>query len=67
MCEQRKQTNEYSEFDRLLDQIDKIEDNLLMEIKFLTQRLAETERKLQNSITEIKYLIDGNGVHYKAL
>ena len=67
MCEQPKQRAVYGEFDRLLDEIDKIEENLLMEIKFLTQRLAETERKLQNSITEIKYLIDGNGVHYKAL
>ena len=67
MCDQRKQRADYSEFDRLLDEIDKIEDNLLMEIKFLTQRLSEAERKLQNSITEVKCLIDGNGVHYKAL
>ena len=67
MRELRTQTTAYSEFDRLLDEMDKIEDNLLMEIKFLTQRLTETERKLQNSLTEIKYLINGNGVHYKAL
>ena len=67
MCEQQKRTTAYSEFDRLLDEIDKIEDNLMMEIKFLTHRLTETEKKLENSITELKYSINGNGVHYKAL
>ena len=58
------QNHSYSEYDRLLDEISKFEDNLTMDIRLLTQRLVETEGRLQKSIAELMQMINNNGVKY---
>ncbi|MGA1825564.1 MAG: hypothetical protein ACMUIP_12970 [bacterium] len=55
----------YTEYDRLLDEISKFEENLTMDIRLLTQRLVDTENRLQKSIRELLHLMNNNnGVKY---
>ena len=58
------QNRSYSEYDRLLDEMSKFEENLTMDIRLLTQRLVETESRLQKSISELMHMINNNGVKY---
>ena len=54
----------YTEYDRLLDEIIKFEENLTMDIRLLTQRLVDTESRLQKSIAELVHMINNNDVKY---
>ena len=59
------QNRSYSEYDRLLDEMSKFEENLTMDIRLLTQRLVDTENRLQKSIRELLHLMNNNnGVKY---
>jgi len=57
----------YSDFDRLLDEIVKAEEDLTNEMRFFTQRLADTEARIHKSITELMQMINNNGVTYKSM
>ena len=52
----------YSDFDRLLDEIIKVEDDLTSEMRFFTQRLADTEARIHKSIAELMQMINNSGV-----
>ena len=51
----------YSEFDRLLDEIIKAEEDLTSEIRLFSQRLAATETRIHKSIAELMQIINDNG------
>ena len=55
----------YSDLDRLLDEVIKAEDDLTSQIRFFTQRLADTEARIHKSIAELMQLINVNDVNYK--
>ena len=57
----------YDQFDRLLDEILKAEEDFTNEIRFFTQRLADTEARIHKSIAELMQIINNNGVKYKAM
>ena len=57
----------YSDFDRLLDEIIKAEEDLTSEMRFFTQRLADTEARIHKSIAEFMQMINNNGDKYKAM
>ena len=56
----------YSEFDRLLDEIIKAEEDFTSEIRFFSQRLADTEARLHKSIAKLMQMINDNGIQHKA-
>lgn len=57
----------YSDFDRLLDEIIKAEDDLTSEMRFFTQRLAATEARIHKSIAELMQMINDGGIVYKVI
>ena len=57
----------YNEFDRLLDEIIKAEEDLTREIRFFTERLADTEARIHKSIEELMQIINDSGVKQKAI
>ena len=61
------QNNSYSDFDRLLDEIIRTEDDFTSEIRFFTQRLADMEARMHKSIAELMQMINENGVNYTAM
>lgn len=56
----------YSDFDRLLDEIIKAEEDFTSEIRFFSQRLADTEARIHKSIAELMQMINDNGAQHKA-
>ena len=61
------QIRTYDEFDRLLDEIMKAEEDLTKEIRFFTQRLADTESRIHRSIAELMQIINDKGFNSKAI
>ena len=57
----------YGEFDRLLDEIIRAEEEITSEIRFFTQRLTATEARIHKSIEELIQLINDNGAKHKAM
>ena len=53
----------YGDFDRLLDEILRAEEDFTNEIRFFTQRLADTEVRIHKSIAELMRMIDDNDVN----
>ena len=48
----------YDEFDRLLDEIIKAEEDFTKEIRFFTQRLADTEIRIHQSVAKLMQIIN---------
>ena len=53
-----KKNCSYNEFDRLLDEIIKAEEDLTNEIRFFTQRVVDTEARIHKSIEELIQIIN---------
>lgn len=62
-----EQSRSYDQFDRLLDEIMKAEEDLTREIRFFTQRLADTESRIHKSIAELMQIIDRNDINSRAI
>ena len=57
----------YGDFDRLLDEILRAEEDFSNEIRFFRQRLADTEARIHKSIAELMRMIDDNDVNCKVI
>ena len=57
----------YGDCDRLLDEIIKAEEDFTSEIRYFTQRLADTEARIHKSIAELMQMINDNSIKHKAL
>jgi len=62
-----KQSHPYDDFDRLLDEIIKAEDDFTCEIRFFTQRLADMETRMHKSIAELMRTINDRDLNSKAM
>ena len=57
----------YDEFDRLLDEILKAEEDFSKEIRSFTQRLANTETRIHQSIAKLIQIINDKDFNSKVL
>ena len=57
----------YDEFDRLLDEIIKAEEDFTKEIQFFTQRLADTETRIHQSVAKLMQIINDKDSNSKAM
>jgi hypothetical protein len=60
-------SSQYDEFDRLLDEIIKAEEDFTTEIRFFTQRLADTESRIHHSIAKLMQIINDKDFNSKAM
>ena len=63
-------TNEsrhYDEFDRLLDEIIKAEEDFTKEIRFFSQRLADTEARIHQTVAKLMKIISDKDLNSKAI
>ena len=57
----------YDEFDRLLDEIMKAEEDFTKEIRFFAQRLADTETRIHQTIAKLMQIINDKDFNSKAI
>ena len=57
----------YDEFDRLLDEILKAEEDFTNEIRFFTQRLVDTETRIHKSVAKLMQMIEENNGDSKVM
>ena len=63
----QNEKHSYDDFDRLLDEIIKAEEDFTREIRFFTQRLADTETRIHKSIAELMRIINDRDLNSKAI
>ena len=57
----------YGDFDRLLDEIIRAEEDFTKEIRLFEQRLASTEARIHKTVAELMQIIDDNGLNCKVI
>ena len=57
----------YSDFDRVLDEIIRAEEDFTTEIRLFEQRLANTEARIHKSVAELLQKINENGLKGKIM
>ena len=60
-------SSHYDEFDRLLDEIIKAEEDFTKEIRFFTQRLGDTETRIHKSVANLMQIINDKDFNSKAM
>ena len=60
-------SHHYDEVDRLLDEIMRAEEDFTKEIRFFTQRLADTETRIHQSIAKLMQIINDKDFNSKAM
>ena len=60
-------SHHYDEYDRLLDEIMRAEEDFTKEIRFFTQRLADTEIRIHQSIAKLMQIINNKDFNSKTM
>ena len=57
----------YGDFDRLLDEIIRAEEDFTKEIRLFEQRIASTEARIHKTVAELLQIIDDKGHNCKVI